>query len=383
MNNPLKITFVVDTYGLSTNGTTMTAMRSVKALREKGHSVKVLTGSSSNGERLYSTGYRKWFPLYQISRSQGMYLAKAKKNVIKAAIEDSDVVHLLLPFKLQKKAKKMANRMGIATTAAFHLQPENVTSTLRLERFNLLNNALYRIFRRFYDQFTHVRCPSEMIAKELRKRHYTSNLHVISNGVSLRFKPEPTQKPASFEDKHVLLMIGRFSREKRQDLVIEAVKKSEHEAHIQIVFAGKGPNRKTIESMGKKLTNQPIMAFYEQDELQKVINYSDLYVHASDIEIEAISCIEAFSCGLVPIISDSEKSATNQFALSEANLFEKNTPSDLAEKIDYLLNHPNEREALSKSYIEYAKRFTLEKSTERLERMFYQALNDHQNKNHS
>lgn len=377
MNKPLTIVFVVDTYGLSTNGTTMTAMRSVQALRARGHTVRVLSGSASDEDNVYSTGYRTWFPLYQISRAQGMFLAKAKKDVIDAAIEDSDIVHVLLPFKLQKKAKRQADAKGIATTAAFHLQPENVTATLHLDRFDRITNALYRLFRRFYDSFSHVHCPSKMIASELKSHNYASNLHVISNGVALKFKPEPTSKPDSLEDKYVLLMIGRFSREKRQDLVIEAVRKSEHEETIQIIFAGKGPNRKSIESLGKTLTNPPIMQFYEQDDLQKVINYSDLYVHASDIEIEAISCIEAFSCGLVPIISDSSKSATNQFALSKANLFEKNSPSDLAHKIDHLLNHPDEKASLSKAYIEYAKKFSLEKSVDALEAMFYQAIADH------
>ena len=32
---------------------------------------------------------------------------------------------------------------------------------------------------------------------------------------------------------------------------------------------------------------------------------SDLYVHAADVEIEAMSCMEAFAGGLVPVIANS------------------------------------------------------------------------------
>ena len=38
-------------------------------------------------------------------------------------------------------------------------------------------------------------------------------------------------------------------------------------------------------------------------------------MHSADAEIEAISCIEAFACGNVPIIANSPNSATKQFAL--------------------------------------------------------------------
>lgn len=63
------------------------------------------------------------------------------------------------------------------------------------------------------------------------------------------------------------------------------------------------------------------MAFYGKQELCDLIACCDLYVHAADAEIEAISCIEAFSTGLVPVISDSPKSATHQFALDERSRF--------------------------------------------------------------
>ena len=45
-----------------------------------------------------------------------------------------------------------------------------------------------------------------------------------------------------------------------------------------------------------------------------------------DAEIEAIACIEAFSCGLVPVIAGSEQSATPQFALDERSLFNAGRP---------------------------------------------------------
>ena len=79
---------------------------------------------------------------------------------------------------------------------------------------------------------------------------------------------------------------------------------------------------------------------------------SDLYVHAADAEIEAIACIEAFSSGLVPVIANSPKSATPQFALDERSLFEAGNPKDLADKIDYWIEH----EPVSYTHLDVYKR---------------------------
>ena len=70
------------------------------------------------------------------------------------------------------------------------------------------------------------------------------------------------------------------------------------------------------------------------------MNSCDLYIHASDAEIEGISCMEALACGLVPVISDSERSATNQYALDERSLFKAGDAGSLAEKIDYWVFQP-------------------------------------------
>ena len=77
----------------------------------------------------------------------------------------------------------------------------------------------------------------------------------------------------------------------------------------------------------------------------KFLNYADLYVHSAAMEAEGISCLEAISCGLVPVISDSPRCATQAYALTDRSKFRFNSPADLAAKIDWWLDHPEERAA--------------------------------------
>lgn len=375
------ITLIVDSLSAS-NGTSMTTRRFAEVLMSHGHIVRIAASTIEDFkvDEAFPLGIRKTPILYQVAKSQGFIFAKKSKKIIKEAIVGSDIVHFLLPFKCQRYGKKLCDKLGIPSTAAFHLQPENITSTIHLNDVNMVNDYIYAKFRKFYNQFTDVHCPSNMIASQLKEHGYTANLHVISNGVSPEFQPQKVEKPAELKDKFVLLMVGRYSVEKRQDLIIDAVKKSKYEANIQIVLAGKGPWKNHLENLSEGLTNKVIFGFYSPEELIKVINYSDLYVHASDAEIEAISCMEAFTCGLVPIISDSKISATNQFAIDEHNLFMHGNADNLKEKIEYYYEHPLEKEKRSQEYIEYAKQYSIDHCVQLLEEVFEDVIDKNKKK---
>ena len=100
-----------------------------------------------------------------------------------------------------------------------------------------------------------------MIANQLAVHDYKAEVRVISNGVSNIFKPIQVDRLKQFENKFIILMVGRLSGEKRQDLLVEAVKQSKYKDEIQLVFAGQGPEQKNLEEFSKTLPNKPIFNF--------------------------------------------------------------------------------------------------------------------------
>ena len=215
------------------------------------------------------------------------------------------------------------------------------------------------------------------IAQVTKNHGYTAKLHVISNGVGEEFKYARTEKPEELKDKIVITMVGRYAPEKRQDVLIDAIKKSKYESKIQLILAGKGLCYEQYKSQGETLTNKPILQFYPKDELVKLLSYTDLYVHSADAEIEAISCLEAIACGNVPIISNSTESATVQFAMNEDSLFEHRNSDDLAKKIDYFLDNPKLLEERRKEYAEFANKFRIENSVKLMEEMFKEEIEEY------
>lgn len=87
-----------------------------------------------------------------------------------------------------------------------------------------------------------------------------------------------------------------------------------------------------------------------------------------------MSCMEAFACGLVPVIAESSRSATPQFALDQRSLFPAGDSTALAKRIDWWIEHPAERVDMERRYAEHAKQYALERSIQQTEDMFRQAI---------
>lgn len=345
------------------NGTAVAANNLINALKDKGHEVRVITSDKKYmGKHGYfvtdTLNFGKIINKY-IEKNK-VSLAKADNKLISEALDGADVVHVMVPFSIGNNAAKYAKEHNIAITAGFHCQAENITSHLFLKSSKLVNFIIYRVFwKKLYKNVDIIHYPTQFIRDVFEKNiKRTTNGRVISNGVGEDFLCKRIQKPKDFEDKYVILFTGRYSKEKNHKVLIKAVKQSKYSKKIQLIFAGEGPLREKLEKYSKKnLYNQPIFGFHTHEELLNIINYSDLYVHAADIEIEAIACLEAIKCGLVPIINDSPKSAAKYFALDENNLFKCNSAKDLAKKIDYWIENDENKAECSKKYMGFTKQF--------------------------
>ena len=373
----MKIAIIIDQYDNENNGTTVSAARFVKHLRLRGHEVCIVSTGKPAPDK-FVVPERNFGIFEPFIRSQGMTLAQPDKKNIKKALQDADIVHMYLPFKLSIVARKIAKQMKIPHVAAFHCQPENITYNIKMKYLTPLSYFIYFWFHnRFYRYIRHIHCPSTFIAEQLKRHGYKSKMHIISNGVDTIFKPIPIDKPEEWQDRFVILMVGRLSEEKRQDLIIRATLRSKYCDRIQLVFLGKGPRQKYYMRVSKKLPNPPIFKYIDnKNELVELYNQCNLYVHASEVEIESIACIEAISCGLIPIIADSKKSAAKQFALDERSIFKNKSIKDLCNKMEYWIEHPEEIQKSRVRYLKRASEFTIEKSIEKMEYLYNDVIRE-------
>ena len=373
----MKILIVIDQYFSANNGMTISARRFTRVLREHGHEVRLLcTNNPEDPELSCKPQHIPFFD--KLIQEQGMLFAHTDKEQVRKAIAWADVVHLQVPFMLSNRAMKTAQAMGKPYTSAFHVQPENISSSLHMAKVRPLNTFIYWWFKNnLFKDCQYIHCPTQFIADELVKHHYTSKIYVISNGVDPDFTYMKKEKPPELRDKFIILSTGRYSVEKRQNILIKAAARSKYADRIQLILAGQGPRRKALERLIKRtgLKNPPIMKFMTKEELMDTIATSDLYAHCAESEIEGMSCIEAFCGGLVPVIARSPKSAAKEFAIHPESLFEVDNVKDLAGKIDYWIEHPEERAEFEKKYSEKGLEFNIETCVRRMEGMFQDAIN--------
>ena len=381
----MKITIICDVLGEANNGTSLAAYNLINTLVNKGHDVRVVCPDpdKKNLPGFFVLKRLSLGPLNNYLKKNGVCLAKGNKKVIYAACKDADIVHGLVPFTASKKALKYCKKNHIPFTSGFHMQAENFTSHIFLMASNLVNKCTYSfLWSTYFNKVDAIHYPTTFIrdyVKEYNKKNVPA--YVISNGVNFKyFYPNKVERPEYLKDKFVIIMSGRLSKEKNQQELLYAVKRSKYESKIQIMLTGDGPRRTYLEKLAKRLkfTNPVMQKLYKHEELNTALWLGDLYVHTSIVEIEAISCLEAIATGMIPVIADSKKSATRMFALDERNLYRSKNINDLTNKIDYWIEHPEEKVALQSKYQEFIKQFDFEKCMDNMEKMLLEVKDNYE-----
>lgn len=351
----MNVTVICDVLGEANNGTTVAALNLINSLIEKGHKVRVVCPDKEREgqENFHVVPVRNCgFIINKILENNNVKLSKPDEKILKEAIKDADAVHIICPFVLGRKAIKIAEKLNIPVTAGFHCQAENFTAHIGFMKNDLVNKIVYnRFYNKVFKYCDAIHYPTQFIRDQFENsiKQKTKGV-VISNGVSEEFFTPRKELSGGDNEKFRLVCTGRLSTEKAQHILIEAVSKSKYKDKLQIAFAGQGPKKEKLQKLAEKLNVDCAFNFYSREKLIELLRASDLYIHTSYAEIEAIACLEAIACGLVPVICNSDKSATKAFALDENNLFTQNSPSSLAQKIDFWIENDALKKECAKKY---------------------------------
>ena len=78
--------------------------------------------------------------------------------------------------------------------------------------------------------------------------------------------------------------------------------------------------------------------------------------------------------GVVPVIAEGRLTATSQFALDSRSLFPESDARALAERIDWWIEHPEERIEMGKQYAESVKKYDAKKATDEMIQMYKDSI---------
>lgn len=363
----MKILFVVNNFFCQGNGLDESARRTVKALREAGQEVRVLSGKNledPNGPHADYEMENFDFPLVQpMLSSFGYHFAKWKGPQIEEAVRWADVIHMEETFFLHHAAMNWAKKLGKPMVGTYHVHPENIIfNTLGFRGGFLTCQILYRYWCRvFYDNYKYLQCPTENVRERLVRHRVKAHCFTLSNGVIPDKCIRPLTPPENYLDENRpldLIYIGRTAIEKDQPTLYKAIRLSKYAKRIRLHIAGRGPKLEPYTRMAEKLyedgvvSYKPIVGFYNRDELRELAAKADLAVHCAFVEVEGMSITEAMQQAVVPVIATARYSGTSAYALDDRSKFPSKNAKALAERIDYWFDHPQERWEMGFKYAE-------------------------------
>ena len=184
--------------------------------------------------------------------------------------------------------------------------------------------------------------------------------------------PDPGE---SDEHKDYVLFAGRLSPEKGVETLLDSLRFLER-VHLKIV--GSGPLEEKVQNIANQETQNTIKYYGQlpRIELLGLMKKAYLLVVASEwYETFGMTIAEAFACG-VPVIASTQGAMSELIRDGESGmLFEPGNAEDLASKIRWAFNHPEEIAFMrTKARKQYEQNFTAEANYDLLMRIYKEAI---------
>lgn len=379
----MKIAIVIDSWNKGNGGVVVTHTL-VKEMQARGHEISLVTTAGESASKfagkvtpvggMYLPGIRE--SLESMGFKFGVGMGQNRKY--RKAFKGVDLVHVVFPFFMARNAVNVAKSMNIPVMGAAHIQTQNLTGAMGKDNQTLdwMFNTWFNF--QLFNRVPAIHCPSTHAARLLQSKKCSGHLRVISNGIPREFVPmEKPERPEFFGDNFVILNVGRHAMEKRQESIIDAVLQSKYKERILILLCGKGEDTPKLIKRGEELPVKPLIKYITEEEKHLYYNTADLYVHASGVELESRTCLEAIGCGTPCLIEDAPHSAASQFALDERFLFKTNGKTAMTKKIDYWFENREMLPGLKKSILKSAEQYRIDPTMDAMENLYRDVIQAH------
>jgi N-acetyl-alpha-D-glucosaminyl L-malate synthase BshA len=198
----------------------------------------------------------------------------------------------------------------------------------------------------------------------------------IENNKELVKKDEPCHRNLmANEDEKIITHISNFRKVKRIDDVVKIFYEIQKEVPSKLMMVGEGPEKEAAENLCAQLKIQDKVIFFgNSNEIDKILCFSDLFLLPSETESFGLAALEAMSCG-VPVIS------SNSGGLPEVNqngvtgyLSNVGDVENMSKNAISILNNENSLAQFKLNAITVAKSFDIQNILPLYEDLYFKAL---------
>lgn len=248
---------------------------------------------------------------------------------MKGLLEDfrPHIIHIITPFMMGLEGLRCGKRLDIPVVATYHT---NYAQYMKYYYADFIEAGLWDYIRWFHNQCQLSLCPSQETRKELL-RHGVRNVEVCPNGIHPDiFSPdkrnEQVRKKYGIKDKIGLLYVGRISREKNLDMLVDVMNilNKQYKQSIKLIMTGNGPY---LDHIKRLMPDNVIYTGYLLGQsLSEIYASSDVFVFPSVTETFGNVVVEAMASGLPVVavaaggVKDNVENGYNGFLVSPDNV---------------------------------------------------------------
>ncbi|HLD40440.1 MAG TPA: glycosyltransferase family 4 protein [Candidatus Nanoarchaeia archaeon] len=372
MNNQKpKLLLVADTYYPKVDGTLKFMEEFMKRAQDNFDiSLLVPDYGIHKGKKVH---YIKMSKIWKVSGYANLKFSPSNLKKIKTAIQEADLVFVQGPA--------MISYLSIHYARKFNKKIFFYTHTLSWELFEkffprLIKKPFSLLVKKvsiaIYNRCNEILVPYHELKEQLELEGVRTAVTTARLGVDIDVFNPAADKRASKEkihlnpDKKVIGYVGRISKEKNTDLLLEAFHKIEDQENIFLLMVGDGPEKQTREF--KEIKNCKVTGFVNN--VQDYLKAVDVFVMPSLTETTSLATLEAMSTG-IPVIATRVGFIKNYIIKNHNGLFfPRNSSSMLSVKIAQLVKDRELRDRLgqnARKTVAYG--FSWERSINRIKRI--------------
>ncbi len=368
---PLSVGLFSDT-GYQVNGVSLGLRRLVDTLRRQGRSIELCLCATIPedhvGDALENDGGVKSFqtigefelPMY---KEVQMGIPSLVDIMNYLAENDISVVQVSTPGPLGVVTLLAAKIMGLPVVSNYHT--EFPAYAARLTGDKHVTKAVRGYIGWFYRQVDHVIVPSESARTSVVElgvpREQTS---LLPRGVNIDFFHPKKRNPGLLrraERIPALLYVGRISKEKGLDALIEAYETLRKEGiEAGLTFVGEGPYLEELQERYEGREDIAFLGYRRGEELASLFASCDVFVFPSPTDTFGNVVIEAQASGVPTVVSDTGGPAEQTVDGDTGLVFPADDAEALADRLRRLLRDPALRERLGRQGRQRAQSLSLD-----------------------
>lgn len=173
-----------------------------------------------------------------------------------------------------------------------------------------------------------------------------------------------------------IISVGRLQAPKRFDILIDAFALiADRYPNWYVEIFGDGEYREQLDNkIGNLGLKNRIFLRGAKENIRIEYEKSQFFVQSSDFESFGLVLVEAMACGLPVISTDCPFGPLEIVEDKSTGLLTHATPSDMAEKISWLISHEEERHEFAERAHKYAARFKQDVVMKQWEQIYLQCL---------